>query len=65
VHEGSTLYLGQDDGAPVGLDYRLNGVQNVFVTGGCLWPTAGSWNPTMTMVALTQHLADTLARTDP
>jgi hypothetical protein len=65
VHEGSTLYIGQDDSAPVGLDYRLNGVQNVFVTGGCLWPTAGSWNPTMTMVALTQHLADTLAPTDP
>lgn len=60
VHEGSTLHIGVDDDAPVDLDYRLRGVENVYVTGGGLWPTAGSWNPTMTMVALTQHLADTL-----
>jgi choline dehydrogenase-like flavoprotein len=33
-------------------------VENVFVTGGGLWPTGGSWNPTMTMVALAQDLAD-------
>ena len=60
VHEGSTLHIGVDDGAPVGLDYKLRGVENVYITGGSLWPTGGSWNPTMTMVALTQHLADTL-----
>jgi hypothetical protein len=28
--------------------------------GGALWPKSGSWNPTMTMVALSQHLADML-----
>jgi choline dehydrogenase-like flavoprotein len=59
VHEGSSLPIGRP-GGPVGLDYRLTGVENVFVTGGGLWPTGGSWNPTLTMVALAQDLADKL-----
>jgi choline dehydrogenase-like flavoprotein len=58
VHEGSTLWIGEDDESPVGLDYRPHGVDNVYVTGASLWPASGSWNPTMTMVALTQDLAD-------
>lgn len=62
VHEGSTMWIGEHDDAPVGLDYRPRGVGNVYVTGGSLWPRGGSWNPTMTMVALAQHLAD--LRTD-
>lgn len=60
VHEGSTLWIGEDDDAPVGLDYRPRGVENVYVTGGALWPASGSWNPTMTMVALAQDLAEKL-----
>ncbi|HEU0077632.1 MAG TPA: GMC oxidoreductase, partial [Longimicrobiaceae bacterium] len=60
VHEGSTLWIGEDDDAPVDLEYRLRGVENVYVTGAGLWPTSGSWNPTMTMVGLSQHLADLL-----
>jgi choline dehydrogenase-like flavoprotein len=64
VHEGSTLWIGnyEDDDSPVGLDYRPRGVENVYVTGGSLWPRSGSWNPTMTMVALSQHLADLLKK---
>ncbi len=61
VHESSTLHLGKDEQeAPVDLNYQLRGTKNVFITGGGLWPQGGSWNPTMTMVALTQHLADQL-----
>lgn len=60
VHESSTLHIGDGATAPVGLDYRLKGVQNVYVTGGGLWPQGGSWNPTMTMVALSMDLADRL-----
>lgn len=60
VHEGSTMWIGEDDDAPVGLDYRPRGVENVYVTGGALWPASGSWNPTMTMVALAQDLAEKL-----
>ena len=61
VHEGSALAIGETDEFAVGLDYRLRGTENVYVTGGCLWPTGGSWNPTMTMAALAQDLADRLA----
>lgn len=62
VHEGSTLWLG-DESNPgvVDLDYRPHGIPNVYVTGGGLWPVSGSWNPTLTMVALAQDLADKLA----
>lgn len=60
VHESSTLYIGEDESAPVDLNYRFRGSNNVYVTGGCLWPQGGSWNPTLTMVALAQDLADKL-----
>lgn len=60
VHEGSSLWIGKEDEGVVGLDYRPHGVENVYVTGGALWPASGSWNPTMTMVALAQDLADNL-----
>ncbi|WP_296424036.1 GMC oxidoreductase [Yoonia sp.] len=60
VHEGSTLHIGDDETAPVGLDYKLQGADNVYITGGALWPQGGSWNPTMTMVALAFDLADNL-----
>jgi len=60
VHEGSTMHIGakEDKDAVVDLDYNLKGVDNVYVTGTSLWPTSGSWNPTLTMVALAQDLAD-------
>ena len=65
VHEASTMWIGGagDQEAPVGLDYRLRGVENVFITGGSLWPTGCSWNPTCAMVALAMHLADKLSKT--
>jgi choline dehydrogenase-like flavoprotein len=64
VHEGSTLWIGAGDSAVVGTDYRPHGIKNVYVTGGGLWPTSGSWNPTLTMVALAQDLADQLSRSE-
>jgi choline dehydrogenase-like flavoprotein len=60
VHESSTLHIGDDKDSPVGTDYLLKGVKNVYITGGALWPQGGSWNPTMTMVALAIDLADRL-----
>ncbi len=62
VHEGSTLWIGQGQDAVVGLDYALKGVDDVYVTGAALWPASGSWNPTLTMVALAQHLGDLLSK---
>jgi choline dehydrogenase-like flavoprotein len=60
VHESSTMHIGEGDDAPVDLDYRVRGTSNVYMTGGALWPQGGSWNPTMTMVALSMDLADRL-----
>jgi choline dehydrogenase-like flavoprotein len=65
VHEGSTLWIGEGEEGVVGLDYRPNGTKNVYVTGGALWPASGSWNPTMTMVALAQDLADQQINASP
>ena len=37
--------------SPVTYDYRLRGIENVYITGG-------SWNPVLTIVAMAMHLAD-------
>ena len=60
VHEASTMWIGDDQTAPVDLDYRFRGVENVYLTGGALWPTGASWNPTCAMSALAMDLADKL-----
>lgn len=58
VHEASQLWVGQDpESSVVGLDYKPHGVTNVYVTGAGLFPTSGSWNPTLTMCGLAQDLA--------
>jgi choline dehydrogenase-like flavoprotein len=63
VHESSTMPIG--DGALVDYNYKLKDTSNVFVTGGSLWPRGGSWNPTLTMVAMAADLAAKLAATAP
>ena len=64
VHEASTMWIGGDDDikAPVGLDYRLHGVDNVYITGASLWPRGGSWNPVGTIVSMALHLADQICK---
>ena len=64
VHEASTMWIGGDDDteAPVGLDYRLRGIDNVYITGASLWPRGGSWNPVGTIVSMAMHLADKICR---
>lgn len=60
VHEASTMWIGDenDSEAPVGLDYQLRGIDNVYITGASLFPSGGSWNPVGTIVSLAMHLAD-------
>lgn len=62
VHDTSTMWIGDshDEDAPVNEDYRLKGIENVYITGGALWPTGGSWNPVVTIVAMAMHLVDTI-----
>ena len=42
---------------PVDLNYRLKGVENVYLTTAALdlWPTGGSWNPTCTVSGMAMH----------
>lgn len=61
VHEAGPVWMGEEGSSVVGPDFRPWGVANVYVTGAGLFPTSGSWNPTLTMCGLAQHLADTLS----
>ncbi|KAF4551273.1 Hypothetical protein D9617_14g077300 [Elsinoe fawcettii] len=61
VHESSTCFMGPKEiGGSVDELYRPHGIENVHVTGAALFPTAGSWNPTMTMCGYAQDLAQKL-----
>jgi choline dehydrogenase-like flavoprotein len=39
---------------------RVHGVGNLYVAGAAVYPTSGSANPTLTLVALSLRLADHL-----
>jgi len=60
-HAGTTrMAYGPEDGV-VDLHGRVFGVENLYVTGGSVFPTAGFANPTLTIVALARRLARHLA----
>lgn len=61
VHESGTLWMGDHpDTSVTTTDCRLHQVTNLYVGGAATFPTSGSWNPTLTAVALAQRLADHL-----
>ena len=64
VHPASTMWIGDNGTSPVELNYGFRGVDNVYLTGGALWPTGASWNPTCAMTALAMHLADGLSSSE-
>ena len=39
---------------------RVHGVENLWIAGSSVFPTSGFANPTLTILALTLRLADTL-----
>ena len=61
VHEACPLWMGESsENSVVAPDYRPWGVENVYVTGAAIFPSSGSWNPTLTMVGYAQDFADQL-----
>lgn len=60
-HETGTLWMGESELDSVTDVYGgLHATRNLFVLGGATFPTRGSWNPFLTMVALAMRLADHL-----
>jgi hypothetical protein len=63
LHESGTLWMGTDPATSVTApSCRLHGTQNVWIGGAATFPGGGSWNPTLTAVAMAQRLADHLTR---
>ncbi|GAA2148944.1 hypothetical protein GCM10009760_41600 [Kitasatospora kazusensis] len=63
VHESGTLWTG--DGPEDSVTDELgcpHGVDGVYVAGAATFPSSGSWNPTLTAVALGLRLADRLPK---
>ena len=42
----------------VNADCRVHGIGNLYVAGSSVFPTSGSANPTLTIVALALRMAD-------
>ncbi|MEM8932615.1 MAG: GMC family oxidoreductase [Acidobacteriota bacterium] len=61
-HIGTTRMHDDPRRGVVDADGRVHGVTNLYCAGSSLFPTSGSANPTLTIVALTLRLADHLQR---
>ncbi len=62
-HHAGTTRMHEDPGeGVVNADLRVHGLDNLFVAGASVFPTAGVANPTLTIVALTLRLAEHLRR---
>ena len=60
-HPVGTCRMGTDEGATVDTDLRVRGTSNLFVLSTGVFPTAGSANPTFSMLCLGDRLSDRLA----
>jgi len=59
-HMGATRMHDDPRRGVVDRDCRVHGVSNLYVAGSSVFPTAGSTNPTLTIIALAIRLADHL-----
>jgi choline dehydrogenase-like flavoprotein len=64
-HAGTTRMHADAAQGVVDADGRVHGIENLYVTGGSVFPTAGFANPTLTIVAMALRLAAHLRRTLP
>ena len=62
-HQMGTMRMGADpDTSVVDPDQRFHGIPNLYVIDGSVFPTAGGYNPTLTIEALAWRAAARLAR---
>lgn len=61
-HMGTTRMHADPRRGVVDADGRVHGIANVYVAGSSVFPTVGSANPTLTIVALALRLADHVRR---
>jgi choline dehydrogenase-like flavoprotein len=54
--------MGSDDGAVVGLDLRVRGVAGLSVVSTSVLPSAGTANPTFSMLCLAEEFAESFLR---
>jgi choline dehydrogenase-like flavoprotein len=59
-HMGTTRMSDGPDSGVVDAEGRMHGVDNLWIAGSSIFPTAGHANPTLTIVALTLRLAERL-----
>ena len=59
-HLGTTRMSSSPTQGVVTPDLRLHDVENLYIAGSSVFPTSGSMNPTLTIVALTLRLAEHL-----
>jgi len=62
-HMGTTRMHPDPTQGVVDADCRVHGLSNLYVAGASVYPTAGSANPTLTLVALSLRLSDHLKKT--
>ena len=61
-HLGTTRMSNDPKRGVVDADGRVHGVSNLYVAGSSLFPTYGSSNPTLNLIALTLRLGDHLKK---
>ena len=61
-HMGTTRMNANPKHGVVNADCRVHGIGNLYVAGSSVFPTSGSANPTLTIVALALRLADQIKR---
>jgi choline dehydrogenase-like flavoprotein len=62
-HMGTTRMHRDPNRGIVDSDCRVHGMRNLFITGSSVFPTFGTANPTLTILALADRLADHLQET--
>ena len=61
-HMGTTRMHDSPKRGVVDADCRVHGLANLYAAGSSVFPTSGSANPTLTIVALALRLADSIRR---